>query len=296
MKKIPLLTAGPIAAAGILEIPFYLLPGFPVMRQKLRANGPVRMASVLAVSSLLPWLAYSLPTGLFEWQAFGMLLLLTTAVSFWYVVVPKGPWRDIIFVAGLAAVVAGKLFDGVYLTPLPKVPLSVLGHAMLIRTAALSILELRGEARAEYRFWPNRSEWLTGLRYFLLLLPVTGAVYWGLGLVELREHPLNLLQAAGTFFGILWFTALSEEFFFRGLLLQWFEQWTSSAIFAMVLTAVLFGAVHLGMHHQFPNWRFAIVAAVAGVFYALAFRRNRSVQAGMVAHALTVTVWKTFLR
>lgn len=296
MKKIPVGITAPIAVAGLLELPFYLLPGFQGMREKLRSTGAVPMATALAVSCVVPWLAYSLPTGLFRWESFAILTLVACGVSFWYVVIPKGAWRDVIFVAGLAAIVAGRLFDGVYLTPLPKVSLTVLGHVMLIRNGALAILELRGEPGAEYRFWPDRTEWVTGLTWFAILLPVTGLVYWLLGLVELRDHPLNPLQSGGTFFGILWVTAISEEFFFRGLLLQWLEKWTSSAAFAMLVTAVLFGLVHLDMHHQFPNWRFAIVAAVAGFFYAMAYRKKRSVQASMVAHALTVTVWKTFLR
>ena len=70
----------------------------------------------------------------------------------------------------------------------------------------------------EFRFWPSSREWLIGARYFAILLPFAGLAYWGLGLVQLRTNPYNPLLAAGTFFGILWVVALSEEFFFRGLL------------------------------------------------------------------------------
>jgi membrane protease YdiL (CAAX protease family) len=44
----------------------------------------------------------------------------------------------------------------------------------------------------------------------------------------------------------------------------------------------------------FPNWRFALLAAVAGVFYELAFRRARSIRASMVTHALVVTTWRVY--
>jgi uncharacterized protein len=53
--------------------------------------------------------------------------------------------------------------------------------------------------------------------------------------------------------------------------------------------------VHLGFHHQFPNWRWAIVAGIMGLFCGMIWRNSRSVQASMVAHALTVTVWRVFL-
>ena len=44
----------------------------------------------------------------------------------------------------------------------------------------------------------------------------------------------------------------------------------------------------------FPNWRFAILAAVAGLFYGFAFIRTRGIRAPMVVHALVVTAWQLF--
>ena len=47
--------------------------------------------------------------------------------------------------------------------------------------------------------------------------------------------------AVGTFFGILWVTALGEEFLFRGLLQQWISKWMHSEWASLVLTSILFG-------------------------------------------------------
>jgi membrane protease YdiL (CAAX protease family) len=58
----------------------------------------------------------------------------------------------------------------------------------------------------------------------------------------------------------------------------------------MVVSSLCFGAVHLP-YRNFPNWRFALLATVAGVFYGLAFEKARSLRAAMIAHALVVTVW-----
>jgi membrane protease YdiL (CAAX protease family) len=124
--------------------------------------------------------------------------------------------------------------------------------------------------------------------------------YWGLGLVRLRSHPngvaLTVLLGIGAFVPILWVVALSEEFFFRGLLQQWIEQWTGNPNMALVVAALVFGCAHLGFHRIFPNWRWAIVAAILGIFCGLAWRNSRSVQAAMVTHALIVTVWQVFLQ
>jgi membrane protease YdiL (CAAX protease family) len=59
------------------------------------------------------------------------------------------------------------------------------------------------------------------------------------------------------------------------------------------VTAVLFGAVHI-WYREFPNWKLAVLAVLAGVFYGLAFRQGKGIRASMVTHALTVTMWKTF--
>jgi membrane protease YdiL (CAAX protease family) len=105
-----------------------------------------------------------------------------------------------------------------------------------------------------------------------------------------------LLAGAATFFGILWVTALSEEFIFRGLLQQWLGAWTRSSVAALGIASLLFGASHLGTSHIFPNWRFAIVATVFGLFCGLCWRRTRSVQASMLTHAIGATLYRVFFQ
>jgi membrane protease YdiL (CAAX protease family) len=296
MKGIPEWAALPVAAAFLIEFPFYLLPGFEAPRAAMAARGKMRFACILTASAIAPYLVYALPTGEARLVPFLALLAIAAAVSFWYLVLPAAFASDLLFLLLLAAIVLAKVFDRIYLSPIPGLSMSLLGHIMLIRTAAMAILITRGNAQAEFRFLPNRREWLIGLRYFAMLLPFAGFAYWALGLVRVRPTPLNAAQSIGTFFGILWVVALSEEFFFRGLLQQWMERWTGSAITALIVTSLLFGSAHLGFHGAFPNWRFAIVAAILGFFCGLAWKNSRSVQASMVAHALTVTLWRIFFQ
>ncbi|HWE49474.1 MAG TPA: type II CAAX endopeptidase family protein, partial [Bryobacteraceae bacterium] len=200
----------------------------------------------------------------------------------------------------IAGIYLSKIFSRIYQSPIPKLDISVLGHLMLIRSAALAILTIRGNVGAEYRFIPTRKEWGVGIRYFAILLPVIAAVYWALGLVQWRVQPpnmaLTLLIAIGKFLLIFGVVALSEEFFFRGLLQQWIERWTKSPVVGLIGASILFGSAHLGFHRKFPNWQWAIVAAILGVFCGLAWRHTRTVQSAMVTHALIVTVWFVFLR
>jgi membrane protease YdiL (CAAX protease family) len=300
MQNLPAWAAVPVAAAFLIEIPFYISPASESVRNWLARLGRVRTASLLLVSVVVPWEIYSIATPGARVEDAGLLLLVALIVSFWYIALPATPASDLLFLVVVAGIYLSKVFDRIYLSPFPKLSISVLGHLMLIRTAALAVLTLRGDAKAEYRFLPNRDEWLTGIRYFAMMFPLIAAVYWALGLVELRRLPANaglvILLAIGTFLGMLWVLALSEEFFFRGLLQQWIEGWTGKPWLALILASVIFGCAHLGFHRQFPNWRWAIVAAILGIFCGLAWRKSRSVQAAMVTHALLVTVWRVFLR
>ena len=299
-KGIPGWAALPVAAAFLIEIPFYLLPAFASPRAWFANQPKSRAALMLAASAVLPWLLYAPATGQAHAVSFILLLAVALIVAFWYVGLPAAPVADALFLAVVATVYLSKVFDRIYLSPIPKLSISVLGHLMLIRAAALAVLVLRGNVRAEYRFLPNRNESLAGLRYFAAMLPIIAFAYWALGLVKLRTHPngvgLTILLAIGTFLAILWVVALSEEFFFRGLLQQWIEEWTGNRNVALIAAALLFGCAHLGFHRSFPNWRWAIVAAILGVFCGLAWRNSRSVQAAMVTHALIVTVWQVFLQ
>jgi uncharacterized protein len=300
MKGYPEWAALPIAAAFLIEIPFYISPGFPAPREWLTGRGKTQAACWLTVSAVIPWLLYSVPTGEAHLATFAMLLAASAVVSFWYIALPAAPIVDALFLATIAGIYLSKVFALIYLSPLPKLDISVLGHLMLIRTAALAVLTIRGNVTAEYRFLPHRKEWIAGLRYFAFMLPVIALVYWALGLVQLRALPpnaaLTLLIAIGTFLGMLWVLALSEEFFFRGLLQQWLERWTGNRTVALLIASGIFGSAHLGFQHKFPNWQWAIVAGILGIFCGLAWRNTRSVQSSMVTHALLVTVWRVFLK
>ena len=252
------------------------------------------------ITGLIPWTVYCIPTGEAHITTFLLLLAAAAIVSFWYILLPAAPLTDLLFLFMIAGIYLSRIFSSIYASPIPKLDISVLGHLMLIRTAALAVLTIRGNAGAEYRLIPTRAEWIAGLKYFSMLLPILAAVYWALGLVEWRKQSnsvgFTLLIAIGTFAGVLWVLALSEEFFFRGLLQQWLERWTGSSIAGLLLASAIFGCAHLGFRHRFPNWQWAVLAGILGIFCGLAWRNTRSVQSAMVTHALIVTVWRVFLR
>jgi membrane protease YdiL (CAAX protease family) len=121
-------------------------------------------------------------------------------------------------------------------------------------------------------------------------------VAFALQAVRWRETPQPVWAIAGTFLGFLWVIALSEEFLLWGVLREWVEEWRGSRAVAVAICSVIFGLVHLpfGGAGRFPNWRWAFVAAVLGLFVGRARNQAGGIRAGVVTHALAVATWRGF--
>ena len=291
-KNIPLWAALPIIAAFLLEYSFYLVPGFEPVRAWLRAHiNRLQLALALAISAAAPYFVYSIPTGQFRWTACATLVALIAAVSLWYLALRPSPVFDILFLALLVAIRLSRLLDHIYSSPVP-VRIDVLGKVMLIRTAALAVLVLRGLDGFKFGFVPTQQEWIAGVQYFFYFVPVGFPLALWLGVAHLTFTGFLFWKALALFFGALWIVALSEEFFFRGLLQQWLANWTRRPYLALAVASLLFGAAHLPFP-AFPNWKMAAVAAIAGWFYGMAYYKTASIRSSMVTHALVVTVWRT---
>lgn len=292
-KNIPLWAAVPIIAAFLLEYSFYLVPGFePVRNWLCNALSRPRLAAAIALSAVFPYLVYSIPTGEFHWTACAMLCALIAAVSFWYVALRPSIVADALFLTLLAAIILTRSFDHIYTFSAIK-GISILGHLMLIHTGALAALAVRGGERVTFGFLPTQKEWFIGVQYFFYFLPVGFPLAMWLGVAHLSFTAGVLLwKTLAYFFGALWVTALSEEFYFRALLQHWLTEWTGKPWPSLVAASILYGAAHLGFR-AFPNWKMTVVAACLGCFCGVAFRKAGSMRASMVTHALIVTLWRT---
>lgn len=296
-REIPWPIALAALPAFLLEISFYFVLGTERLRGRLERLPPAARAGILTAAAVVPYCVASLALGSFDWPSLGILAALAAAASFWFVVLTQSPLTDVFFLVAIAAVWLFKILPTLYVDPHPRLPLAVLGQLMWFRTGMFAMVSVRRAPGVGFGFWPQAREWKIGALYFAGLLPVAAALGWALKFTEphMRYQGWEriTLLAAGTFFGTLWVLALGEEFFFRGLLQQWMTTWLKNEWAALVATAAVFGSVHL-WYRTFPNWRFAALAAVAGVFYGMAFRQARSIRASMVTHALTVTTWRMF--
>ena len=296
-RGIPWNLALAVLPAFLIEVSLYFTVGIERFRSPLEKLKPVILAALLAASGIATYLLASFALGTFSWPAVAAITALCVLASFWYSWLPKTPLTDILFLLLMALPMVLRIFPDLYTSPHPRLPLSALGQLMWFRTGLFAMVSLRKAPGMGFGFWPSAKEWKIGALYFLALLPCAALLAFAIEFASphLRYQGWErmIVYTVGTFFGILWVVALGEEFFFRGLLQGWLTIWLKNEWMALLLTALLFGSVHLGAR-AFPNWRFAAMAALAGVFYGLAFRHTKSIRASMVTHALTVTAWRVF--
>jgi membrane protease YdiL (CAAX protease family) len=188
------------------------------------------------------------------------------------------------------------VFPRLYVAKDPQI--AILGHLMWIHVGVMALLVLREWNPGPFSFWPAPREWRIGLLVFVLAIaPLIG--------LAVAVHDVRFVvphaawwrvagEGLGTFFGILWVVALSEELLFRGFIQRALTQaWGKIA--AIAVSALLFGSVHLWVH-AFPNWRHAAVVVLLGMACGIAYWWAGSVRASMVTHALVVVTWRLFFQ
>jgi hypothetical protein len=89
--------------------------------------------------------------------------------------------------------------------------------------------------------------------------------------------------------------ALPEEIFFRGWMQNLFDRRMGRSA-SLIVTAILFGLSHFNKRAVHFNWRYVLLASIAGIFYGRAWRAERRIAASSVTHACVDTVWGALLR
>jgi uncharacterized protein len=133
----------------------------------------------------------------------------------------------------------------------------------------------------------GRDLWLP-LAAFVVTAPVLIAIGIPIGFIP----PPHLPTAAGgrmaAAFGIIFAgTGLPEEILFRALIQNlMFQRWGASSR-VLLAASLIFGAAHLDNGPQpVPNWRYMILATVAGYAYGKVFEKSGTVLSSALLHAL----------
>jgi membrane protease YdiL (CAAX protease family) len=95
--------------------------------------------------------------------------------------------------------------------------------------------------------------------------------------------------------GILFFTAWPEEFLFRGVLQNMLARAFKSDLAGWWLASILFGFSHI-TNMGFPNWRYVLLASIAGFFYGWTWRKTGSIFASALVHGAVDVTWHLLFR
>ncbi len=300
--------AVPVVAAFCFQVALYCAAVSSAVRPLVqRTLRPWRLAAALVPVSVAPYLIYAIPTGVVSFGSTLKLLALCSIVAFTYPAFPvrrRGiAWQDVLVASALAyPMISGlsSLFRDIYqgFDP-PAHRLDSLGKLMLIPLGLYAFLTLRRLQGTGFRLVPVRQDWEIGFRNTTYALPWLALVGLSTGFLQWDpplEAPLARLGAAAAkLVGIYFTTALAEEFLMRGVVQNLTSVSTRRPLLAQGLSAVLFGAVHLG-RGGFPNIPHAATATVLGWFCGRAYTQAGSVTAAMIAHALAVAGQELFFR
>lgn len=115
-----------------------------------------------------------------------------------------------------------------------------------------------------------------------------GFIHWDPSLSRLRSLPLFAL-------GIFIFTAWPEEFLFRGLLQNLLTRTFRNRWIGLGVAAVIFGFSHI-FHAPYPNWKYVLLATIAGIFYGRAWMKTGSLLPGAIVHGCVDVLWHLLFR
>jgi membrane protease YdiL (CAAX protease family) len=132
-----------------------------------------------------------------------------------------------------------------------------------------------------------RDYWLP-LVAFAITAPVLTLVGIEIGFIPSPHLPtqsaMRMISAVAIIFAG---TALPEEILFRSLIQNFLELRFGASTRTLLLAAFVFGCAHLDNGPQpLPNWRYMILATIAGIAYGMVFRKASTVLSSAALHML----------
>ena len=202
----------------------------------------------------------------------------------------RGDWRDFAVLAVLGVVVEFR-----WLEPIWPAHLRSLNRLLLLDTGLYGFLVVRQLTGVGFNFWPRLRDFKFGLRELAFYAPI--AIPLGLGLGFLHAH--RILPSPAHFLlswiSIFAFVAILEETYFRGWLQNLLER-RLGRTWSLIVTAILFGLSHFNKGATHFNWRYVLLATLAGIFYGRAWRAEHRLMASAITHASVDTIWSIWFR
>lgn len=204
-----------------------------------------------------------------------------------------GTWEDY---AAVLIIWLPVEFQWMYrLFPYPPVLTHTLTILLALSTGVAAFVLLRRLEGVGYGVeWGRGFGWQFFLNFTLfaaIAIPLGMKMHflaWGPSFARVRSLPLFAP-------GILLFTAWPEEFLFRGVLQNLLSKTFNNRWAGLLVASLVFGLSHI-FHAPYPNWKYVLLATIAGLFYGHVWMRTGSLLPGALVHALVDISWHVLFR
>jgi uncharacterized protein len=294
----PLLTWTTVVGAAMALAPM-LWFGYSSPRLHIwKAGKPISPALQLGLPALLcvPYAITTGPLGWFRWGWFFLYVLLPVIVACVLLLVSKldpeqhGHWLEFVVLIGLGLAVDLRWFEGAW----PR-QLAAFNKVLLLDAGLYGFLSIRRLSGVGFDLRLRRDDWRIGLREWAFYAPIAIVLGLALGFLHLHRHIAHAWEIPFAWIFTFFLVAVPEEIFFRGWMLNLLERRIGPTA-SLIVTAVIFGLAHFNKRTTSFNWRYVVLAAIAGIFYGRAWREQRRVGASAISHASIDTLWGFLLR
>lgn len=282
----------------LLLLPYFLF-GLTDLDDRLRrwlTDRPARIFPLVGMF-LIPYLIYALGTGTLAPRSLGILILFiffpTGCLYFTRRTASTLTWLDVVAILALWLP-----FDFRWVRTIWTWPQGMAAYTMntilAVDLAVLLFVAFRRLDDVGYRFRLRRRDLRPlGVNFFsfaAIAIPI------GLATGFIRFHPhSDLLRFLGSAAGIFLLVGLPEELLFRGIIQNFLQKTLHRQRLALMLTALIFGAAHLN-NGPSPDWRYFLLATIAGLFYGRAYIQTSGLTMPACVHALVDAVWGGFFK
>jgi uncharacterized protein len=281
------------ASFALLLLPFWAF-GFGAATILRETIHPRAVRILLPATLVAPYLIFTIPRSEVRLTMAGALVAIPVGMSALLELAPPGGrrgsniglcWQDLVVLLAVGLPVEFGLLRGAW----PHRGLSAMPKLLLVDAALYAFLVVRELDGVGYDFRPYLRDVAIGLREWAFFAPFGIGIGLALHFIHFEPYLPDLGRVAAAWLITFFFVAIPEELFFRGLLMNLLERRIGMRA-ALVVSSVIFGLSHFNKPLPF-NWRYVLLATIAGMFYARAWRDHSRVLSSGITHATVDVVW-----
>ncbi len=291
-----LVTPVNVIAALLTLLPYLAVAFFPDSAWSRVRAMPIWARLALPATLSIPYLLVASGAGVLRWSWFALYALAPIAVALLLDQAARvdakqrGNWRDFLVLAVLGLAVDLRWFESAW-----PAHLAVFNKILLLDAGIYGFVLIRQLGGIGFDLRLRLKDLGIGLREVVFYTPIAMALGLSLGFLHLHGVWPGFARMAGAWVFTFLFIAVPEELFFRGWLQNLLEK-RLGRYGALFVTACLFGLAHFNKRAAHFNWRYVLMAALAGIFYGRAWRAERRVGASAITHATVDAIWSLWLR